>query len=362
MKIDLGKLYRNRKALRSLFEKGREDYEKFLLHFPSQKLYFHTSKAVGFLDLPMKNEEGDNHTHLFVDAEKLLHLSKHYRWVSLDNDNVFWSNDDSFVFPSLTDARLMKQIIESPCLGESDRTNEFYLSAEMIDALREANRYVDRLYSQPHYRGVFVDHGKMISVGKALIYERSTGVNSASQGWSKWLSLILLDLDEGSYVQKCKGKENQYRVVNESRSIEFVVKNDTDLKVPQTDSQKFIDSYNHDTKLLFNRETMISTIRFLEGYTQLENNDSLRVTIKPEKKLEMKSNLQGIFSKTIEVDYVDEGLEETEFNVAAEKLKHALTSLESDHVEAWMNPDKPLIKIVGMDEPDTHILLSKIRD
>jgi hypothetical protein len=323
-------------------------------------MYFRTSKGVGRLELPMEKEDGDTHTHVFIDAQKLLHLSRHYAKMRLDNKNVFWSERDSFSFPSFTDSRLADRVRESDCLGTVSRTNEFYINEERLEMLRLANKFVDRLHPRPELRGVFARNGKLIGINKALIFETNTGLTSVDQQWSKWLVLVLLTMGAETYVQRCDSGQ-QYRVVNKERHIEFVIRNDNGLNPPDTDSQKFVDSYTHENKIMFKRKDITEVIRLLEGYTKFEKNDSLSVTIKP-KGLEMQSNQQGIFSKSVPINYTDEDLEETNFLVSATKLKTTLTTLTSEHVEVYMDPESPLMQFKGLEEPDTHIIVAKIKE
>lgn len=360
MKIDLLWVDKNRRVLRSFIEKGRQDSESFLFDFDNGHLYFATSKSAGRLTLDIEREPGDTHTHLFVDAEKLLHLASHYRHVTLDNDNVFWSGEDSFVFPTFSDARIAKRIMSNECLGNPSRTNEIYLDSERLELLQMANGYVDQLHSRTELRGVFLHDGKMVAVNKAIIFEAETGTPSVDQNLAKWLVLVIILLDEGTTIQKCSEKDS-YRVDNPNRHVEFVCRNDNSLTAPDTESEKFVSAYSHSTKITFNREEMLSTIRFLEGYTKLEKNDSLKVTIK-NKQLELKSNLQGIFKKVFDIDYVDDGLNDTDFLVSATKLKLALNTLSSEHVEVYMDPESPLMKFTGFEEPGIKILLAKIKE
>jgi hypothetical protein len=64
----------------------------------------------------------------------------------------------------------------------------------------------------------------------------------------------------------------------------------------------------------------------------------------------------------VPINYTDEDLEETNFLVSATKLKTTLTTLTSEHVEVYMDPESPLMQFKGLEEPDTHIIVAKIKE
>lgn len=358
MKIDTTRLQELNSVLTRFIERGRQDTESFLIDPKDEYIYFNTSTTHGRIRVPMELEDDEEIAPFFVDATKFLHMVNRYSSVNLNENLVFSSGQDKFRFPTFRDESFEKQIVERKEFGVNCRENEIIYDSEFLDYLKKANRFVDKRHNRVELRGAFLAQGKLFAVSKALVFEAQTDKTSVDHALTKTMIDVVLRLGEGTVVQKCEGP---YRIVNVEYEIEIIIPHDNSLTAPDVFSEKFVESYDHDTKIVVSKNDIRDAIDFVSGYARFEDNDSIRLTIDDDV-LAIESTENDLFHKVVPLNYVDDDIEGLSFLVSTTKLETALKTVRSDNIRIQLDAIHPLIRIVGMEDETFHVVLAKIKE
>lgn len=358
MKIELERVKRLKSVLERFYESGRQDTESFLIDPADNYLYFKTTRISGRIVLPMEMDDGEEIPSFFVDAMKFLHLTKNYTELNVHDDLVFYHGKDTFKIPTFHDDSLAEDVRTNPAFDENCRDNEIIYDEELLTLLQKANLFVDGAHSQVRLRGAFIQNGKLVSVNKALVFEAGVNHISADHSLTKKMISIILGLGEKTTVQRCN---KPYRIVNPEYEIEIIMPHDNSLEMPDTDSDKFVENYHHDTKMVLGRKDLSDAITFVNGYTKLASHDGVRLTVDDDV-LAIESIEDGLFHKVVPLNTVDDGLDGLSFQVSAKKLDLVLKAIRSDHIQIRADAIHPLIEFTGIEDDSFHVILAKIKE
>lgn len=342
-------------------ESGSLDKESLLIDAEGYLYFRHTQRGVGRIATPITDIGDEYADHVFVDAEKFLHMISTYNKVSLDDDGVFHAGDegDTYQIPTFKDQSLADEVRNVPNLTDSVRDNEFEVTEDNLKFIRDAATFVDWRKGDISRRGIFIREGYLMSVRAPVIYKAEVDQSAADQAWGFTVHRVVVTIGEGAVVQQVQ--DHVYRITDETHGLELIANSENTLACPGFLDPEFTSRYQHIEKITLHRKNLLNSIKFLDGYVKLAGLDAVQFLVEDESTIILEGSREGLFRKTFEVDYVDTGMVGREFMVSTSNFVAALNAIPAEHVEIRESDDSSLLWMFGVENQDVEIVFAKIR-
>lgn len=346
---------------------GNELYEMCTLDFENNLLYFHSPGVLGKITLDVELDDGEELPENFmVDSEKFFYLVNWYDKLTLE-DRVFYSPDgEEMKLKNLDDD------FPRPQFEEDWEEVELDLTDELFSNIQKAINYHD-FDENSSYNGVFIKSKKLVATDSGKFYEVNLNqdvpdmnlpinfVRNLLRAFTVGDKITIGKLEKGdSHIFKFDKDNLSFRmssVVNLSLGV--------DIK-----DQNFIESYNHDNYIKFNRHELTDILSFLQPFTRDIVANRIQLSFEESQgqtDLVIEVQDANYIKKTLlledisDIDYYKDS--ETNIWVSASVLKMAIGHLDTaDNIIMQIDTEMPAVNLYCEGNESDHIIFTRLTE
>lgn len=329
--------------------RGHRIYESGYLNFEEGYLY-----TFGEVVTRTKLEySGDIEENFFVSLDKFVLLVNSCDSLELSN-KVFSSGKDTFELAHFTEDDIETPIF-SDIINEERSVN---FSASLIKDIKNSLYFIEPgLYAE--LDGVFIRDEHLIATNKVGFYDKFI---PELEDMTLPLNVIkILTLLKDNHEIKMHSSNGKIQISIDDGQVEIKIPMSMNLNIPNTQSEGFINSYNHDTFLTVNRLELEEVFKFMIPFSKEQPSERTLIHVVDESTIQIKIMDLNKITKELTVNYCSPELVGLDFWISASMVRTALAYLTDAEVNIQVSPNNPATNFVGTSNKDLHIIISQIR-
>ncbi len=349
MKIETSNLKKYLKIPFASIVKGHRVYESILLNFEEGYLYT-------FGETVTKTRllfTGDIEENFFVSLEKFMLLVNSYDVLELNN-KVFSNGKDTFEL-----AHFVEEDIETPKFNDVvNNESTINFSSSLIRDIKNSLYFIEPgLY--PELDGVFVRNEHLIATNKVGFYDK---LIPGLEDITLPLNVIkILTLLKDDHEVKMHSENGKILMSIDEGQVEVKIPASLNLNIPNTQSEGFINSYNHDDSIILNRLELEEVFKFMVPFSKEQPSERVMMSIIDEETIQVKIMDSNKITKEMSIKSCSEELIGLDFWIAAGMVRTALAYITDVDIKIQLSKESPATNFIGTANEDLHIIISQIK-
>jgi len=345
---NLDNLKRYLKIPLSTIVRGHRIYESGYLNFEEGYLY-----TFGEVVTRTKLEtSGDLEENFFVSLDKFALLINSYDSLELNN-KVFSSGKDTFELANFTE-----DDIETPIFSELENEKSTMFSSDLIKDIKNSLYFIEPgLFAE--LDGVFIRNEHLIATNKVGFYDK---IITGLEDMTLPLNVIkILTLLKDDHEVKMHSENSIIQMSIDDGQVDIKIPTSLNLNIPNTQSEGFINSYNHDTMITANRLELEEVFKFMIPFSKEQPSERTLIRIENASTIQIKIMDSNKITKELTISECSPELVGLEFWISASMVRTALAYLTDVDVNIQLSPESPATNFVGTSNTDLHVIISQIK-
>jgi len=348
MKIDTNNLKRYLPIPLSTITRGHRLYESIYFNFEDSYLY-----TFGETVTRVKFEyTGEPEENFFVPLDKFVLLVNSYDILEL-NDKVFSSGRDSFEL-----AHFVDEDMGTPEFHTCSNNEPMTFTSSLIKDIKNSLYFIEPgLY--PELDGVFVRNNHLISTNKVGFYDK---IIEEMEDITLPLNVIkILTLLKDDHEIQMHTENGRILMSIDNGQVEINIPTALNLNIPDTQSEGFINSYNHDTNIQMNRAELEEIFKFIVPFSKEQPSERTMISIINESTIQIKIMDTNKITKEMTISSCSPELVGANVWISASMVRTALAYITDTDIKMQISPNSPAINFIGVSSEDLHVIISQIR-
>ncbi len=349
MKIDTSNLKQYLKIPMTTIQKGHRIFEAVYFNFEEKYLYTY-GETVTRIKL---NFTGDAEENFFTPLDKFILLVNSYDELTLEN-KVFSSGKDTFEL-----AHFIEEDIETPrFLDVFDDDSNTTFSAELLKDIKNSLYFIEPgLY--PELDGVFVREEHLIATNKVGFYDK---LIPGMKDMTLPLEVIkILSTLKDNHEVKIHSENGKIQMSIDDGQVDIKIAASLNLNIPNTQSDGFKNSYNHDTSIVVNRLELEDIFKFIVPFSKEQPSERTLISIVDEETVQIKITDSNKITKQMKMASCSEELIGLDFWISASMVRTALAYITDKDIKIQLSTVSPATNFVGTTNEDLHVIISQIK-
>jgi len=349
MRIETSNLKQYLKISAATSVKGNRIYESALLNFEEGFIYTF-GEVVTRTKLIFTGEPEDS---FFVSLDKFMLLVNSYDTLDLNN-KVFSSGRDTFEL-----AYFVEEDIETPKFDNVfENENSITFTSSLLKDIKNSLYFIEPgLY--PELDGIFVRNEHLIATNKVGFYNKLIpGLNDITLPLNVIKILTLLKDDHEVKIHTENGK---ILMSIDNGEVETKIPASLNLNIPDTQSEGFINSYNHNTFITTNRLELEEIFKFIFPFSKEQPSERVLMSIIDSNTMQVKIVDSNKITKEVNLLSCSEELIGLDFWISASMVRTALSYITTKDVKIQLSIDSPATNFVGVNNEELNIIISQIK-
>jgi len=336
MIIYLDQIRKYQKFLTSYSGADMTAFNALYLNFDDSCIDFSVGELKGRVKFKYELEEGEKSNNLvnrFLDTTKFIALANTYDKLRLDENFIFHSLSEEHDFIRIGTLQNNNFDLSLDKYNYITDWVHVPITPKRLSILKEANKYVGKNPQQKNYNGARVYADTITATDGFKFYEADFRLENSPvlMLHHKTLDAIILGSMISQNVEIFVHDEVS-KILIDGGEVELYLYPQINLILPDTKSEKFIQKYDHLTYFEIDRSQLLSLIKFFEPFIADMKNQYFEWTI-ANKKLTFNHNVRSDqISRSIEIEFSSEELENHSFLISASLAKELISSLSSDTI------------------------------
>ena len=360
MKISTKVFTENQNLFNSILNSQNQFFKSICLDFTNKLAYsFNNTDNLRVKFEYELNDKEEVPKPLFIDGKLFTNLCKLTNDISYDDSkNLFSIGKDTYKIPFFRQDEY--DFIEFDDI-EIISTIKVNLNKDLSSLIKTASQFMcQTAYSskEKSLNGIFIRNNRCIASDTKKFVNLSLPVKIDDLDINSNVLKFLVQLED----KEVTISKNENIVKMSFDSIDLIIVN-SELQLPPIEKEGFISSYEHNNKVIVNKNELLSELLFLEDFLRESGSEKLYIIIRKENiLLQVKENTKDIYvDKEFVFKTIQTEQDEVEFPLNVAYLKMALSSINSETIDVRFDDEKIGIKLSANNEPsDSFVVLIKM--
>lgn len=355
MQIQTEVFLNNKRVISSFLDKGSPLYEGFYFDLQNKRVYFQSSKGMGFLNISIEGDIGPRKNFL-VSASKFLDLVSDFKELTLTENYTFVSGRSVNDFGHLINEDYDE--LYSDQNFDFSEDSELCFNAIDYEQFGNALKFVDKF--DPTAKGLFLQDGYVFSYSSATPAFEGKVSFAGEVAFTEAAAHLMIDL--GSQAKVFSRRNGQNFLIS-NQDLTFLLTGSSKLQAPPFRSKEFIDSYQHSSKVTLNYQEFLDSLTSLSKFFSDVVNARVQISLGEEFSLTLSEPIRSLhISRPVNTFVLDSALNNTTFFISGSKLLDSLKQFKScEEISLSVDLEKNVIDISSTDEESKHIVVARMR-
>lgn len=337
----------------SILLNGGLSLNKFcFISFIQKKVYFSSAKLIGFFNFQFENDESEIINDIAVDIKMFLALCSSYEKLNLTMKNgkyTFFSKEDTFKI--LMDEHITASNFE---IEEDDIDNTIELKDD-LKFIQEASIFSSKIMKENS--GVYIKDKIIFSTDRACFFQANLSKDYPELKLSVE-SIILLKLINNPVLYTFKNNNSNIKISN--FDITVYLSQLENILVPNYSSPQFIEKYNHNTYVIFNKELLLEELKFFKAFVEGITNERILVKVISTTSVQLVISEFAEIVRILTVEASPE-LVGTEFYLMRNTTMDILHIMEDNDIMFKIDVKMPATDFIGKTNKEKHVAVALLK-
>lgn len=339
------------------------------LDFEENKLWFkNTTGIIGYLKFDSTIDEGEKVKNILIPSDKFGFIVSLSDTIEVNSEGTFLVNGGKY------DLSIYGDSMDLPDFSNSTEISKFILSPESILLIEEATNYMaSGMTVDTALAGVFIRDSRIIGSNRYKLFDyKLEGIQNDYEIPAS-IANIIKSVSKISGIEELAVSLTKY----ESNFLKLKVGDDLviysteqyNLSLPDIDAPDFVKLFNHETKLILDRQDLVNVLQRISIFYKSLGNQKIRITCIDDSNIEVSvlatSDTPDFKQATEILSNVDyrpsyEKFADLSINISGGSLLTAINYMESEKIKLAVGVDSDTGPISVIDNEKFHVILTKI--